>query len=150
MWIEEAMCGAYSLVGLKSLNNLDDWWRENGLPYLEGILQGAYAFGQVDAEYVSARANALCAANHLSDDIQPISGLIFSKIASDRIIEDNIALSRVPVGTDVATFLRAWAKECGGATTTPELLLNLWTDDHARPVGAIEDEPSSAIVELGE
>jgi hypothetical protein len=138
-WIEEAMCGAYSLIGLRSYASLGKKHEIGVSSYLSGDeMKNERAFVDVTQEWFEIQRSELSSTTTLTPNVRKISGLIDANLTSNQIISDNIAIADVPVGTDTQTFLNAWSVQCSGLNTTPKLLLGLWGQKEKIDEAAIE------------
>jgi hypothetical protein len=122
VWIEEAICGAYSLYCMRALAGLPKSPLQQGAEdYLLNCMP-EYAEATIDAQWYRTNKQHLHAATGLTDTIMLLSRLIADRFPSGCFIDDNIKLADVPLDTDLTNYLSHWASRCTRSENVPQLL----------------------------
>lgn len=124
-WIEEVLCGAYSVYVLHQMSKLGPPLGPNAQKYLDDHITEDYSADGVDhAWFVEESANILLA-KCLTKSIMKISGLVADRFLSGEFISDNVALGETPPNENVLAYLDDWKARCGRTASVPQLLQTL-------------------------
>jgi hypothetical protein len=125
LWIEEAICGAYSLYAMRSMSELDGRIGEGAREYLEEETIKAYSSVEVDAEWFAGHYEEFRAAEGLTDNLKKLSGYIAERLPFVEVAMNNRAIRDIPLEQDLTAYLRTWQAACGSRDSLPILLQNL-------------------------
>jgi len=122
-WLEEAVCGAYTIYGLRELSK-NQAAQGPAHDYLTTVEQEYSQDTVVDAAWYGTNEKHLAASTTLIDIIKPLSRLIADEFPDGKFILDNMALIGMPPILEVAEYLQQWEKKCAGDSSVPAFLLS--------------------------
>ena len=121
-WIEEAICGAYTIYCLRELAKIDGWWKTEGQKYLTDDIEREYPPTTLDRDWYKTNKSHLEAALGLTEIIKPLSRLIADQFLDGEFVVDNKALVDMPPMSDVTDYLAEWKSRCARESALPALL----------------------------
>jgi hypothetical protein len=133
MWIEEAICGAYSVYAIRGMSTAEGPLKGGAQNYLRDGFND-YRSDEVDADWFSRQLPGFRTATTLTTSLMKLSGYIASRLPVGQVIADNRAIMDSPPNEDYWTYLSDWKKRCNGPHTVPALLESLGSgqDEHAQ------------------
>jgi hypothetical protein len=123
-WIEEAICGAYSIYCMRiATENGEDWVRAGAAVYLSEYIIPSYGKPEiVDARWYRENSSHLQQADRLTDKIKPLSWLIADVLDAGEFISDNVALINTPLTSNISAYFEEWERRCSSDKNVPSLL----------------------------
>ncbi|MCP1760994.1 hypothetical protein [Bradyrhizobium japonicum] len=125
-WIEEALCGAHSILCLRELSKHAGWWATEGAKFLTDYIDKSYPISAIDSNWYQINQGHLSSASGLTDIIKPLSRLIADEFPDGQFAADNMALIPTPPNQDLQDYLQAWEARCPAGATVPALFLSLF------------------------
>jgi hypothetical protein len=124
MWIEEALCGAYSVHALKAMSQAAGPLQWGAQQYVrDGLAE--YRYDAVNSQWMDERLADFRPANTLTPDLQKLAGYIAANLPIEQVISDNCAIRHIPLNENLDAYLSDWDQQCEGDATTPRLLQDL-------------------------
>lgn len=124
MWIEEAICGAYSVYAIRVMSETEGPLRWGAQDYVQNHLTD-YRWEDVDANWFAQHLPGFRTATKLTAPLMKLSGYIAARLSVDQVIADNRAIMQNPLNEDHSVYLSDWRKRCKGPCTVPALLESL-------------------------
>lgn len=124
MWIEEAICGAYSVYAIRSISEMGGPLQKGAQDYLREELNN-YWPGEVDGQWFAQKLPEFRNANTLTQTLEKLSGYIAAKLPVAKVIADNRAILYTPLNTNSSAYLADWKSRCVGTDNLPALLESL-------------------------
>jgi hypothetical protein len=123
-WIEEAICGAYSVFCMReATTHSQDWFRSGANDYLNDYINKNYSSTvTIDEEWYRENLSHLVKVDTLTDTIKPLSRLIADELSGGEFISNNVALVDTPLTPSFSEYLRDWESRCAGGKNVPKLL----------------------------
>ena len=123
-WIEEAICGAYSVHCMRTASqNGADWFPIGAADYLTDYINPTYGRPEIiDAKWYQDNLSHLQSAGQLTDKIKLLSWLIANELNAGEFILDNVAIIDTPLSPSVQTYLDEWERRCSVQKNVPRLL----------------------------
>jgi hypothetical protein len=123
-WIEEAICGAYSVYAIRAMSEIDGPLKEGAQLYLRDGFKN-YSPTEVNAHWFAQNLASFRAASNLTEDLEKLSGYIEARLPVRQVIADNRAILDTPLNNELSEYLSDWKSRCVGANTVPALLESL-------------------------
>ena len=125
-WIEEVLCGAYSLIVVRAMSMTASFeYRIGAQSYLTDYIDGQYDPTAVSTAWFGERLPQFHSANTLTEDLQKVAGYLEAQLSAAEIIAANKALRAIRAGALLAEFLDLWELRCGVHGGVPSLLRTL-------------------------
>jgi hypothetical protein len=124
MWIEEAICGAYSIYAIRAMSEAEGPLKVGAHYYLYNCLND-YRSDEVDADWFARHLPEFRTAATLTMPLMKLSGYIAARLPVGQVIADNRAIMDNPLNEDHRAYLSDWKKRCNGPLTIPALLESL-------------------------
>jgi hypothetical protein len=121
MWIEEAICGAYSVYAITAMSETEGPMKDGAQDYLHNSLND-YRSDEVDADWFAQHLPEFRTAATLTTPLMKLSGYIAARLPVGQVIADNRAIIDTPLNDDHWAYLSDWKKRCNGSLTIPALL----------------------------
>ena len=122
-WIEEAICGAYTVYCIRAAStSSEEWLRSGAKHYLADCIDKEYSSDvSITSEWYQTNAERL-GQGGLTDRIKPLSRLIADELSEGEFISNNVALIGTPLNPAISDYLDAWELRCATGKTVPRLL----------------------------
>lgn len=121
-WIEEALCGAFSIYCIRQLAGVPSPWFQDASEHcLRTYIDVHYPPIPIDHAWYIANQLHLAASDTLTPTIKLLSRMIADAMPSGMFVEDNKALVGIQSDPDVAQYLCTWETRCARATSVPKL-----------------------------
>jgi hypothetical protein len=124
MWIEEAICGAYSIYAIRTMSETEGPLKDGAQEYLHNSLND-YRSDEIDADWFAQHLPEFRTATTLTPPLMKLSGYISARLPVGQVIADNGAIMDNPLNEDHWAYLSDWKKRCNGLHTIPALLERL-------------------------
>lgn len=124
-WIEEALCGAFSIHCLRAAAASQDmiWFRTGAREYLTTYIDKAYSSTQqLTPDWFVEHQPTLVKLNSLDDLIKPVSRIIADEFPDGAFVADNIALGDVALNPNLRDYLDDWSSRCALRANVPSFL----------------------------
>ena len=124
MWIEEAICGAYSIYAIRAMSEAEGPLKSGAQEYLHTGLND-HRSDEVDAGWFARHLPEFRTATTLTAPLMKLSGYITTRLPVGQVIADNRAIMDTPLNGDHSAYLSDWKRRCKGPRTVPALLETL-------------------------
>jgi hypothetical protein len=118
MWIEEAICGAYSLYAIRAMSETEGPMKDGAQDYLHNGLSD-HRSDEVNADWFAQHLPEFRTATTLTTPLMKLSGYIAARLPVGQVIADNRAIMDNPLNEDHWAYLSDWKKRCNGPLTIP-------------------------------
>jgi hypothetical protein len=124
MWIEEAICGVYSIYAIRAMSEAEGPLKGGAQDYLHNHLND-HRSDEVDADWFARHLPEFRIATTLTAPLMKLSGYIAARLLVGQVTADNRAIMDTPLNEDHWAYLSDWKKRCNGPHTIPALLESL-------------------------
>lgn len=124
MWIEEAICGAYSLFAFQHLVTASGPFTLGAIEY-NRWLRTEYVAEGVNDDWFEAHLHAIHGARELTDEAKKISAYIFERVPLQHVLWANTMLMGTPINPNRFQFVADWKARCAGFEALPTLIEDL-------------------------
>jgi hypothetical protein len=124
LWIEEAICGAYSVYAIRAMSETAGRMQHGALDYLRNDLND-YRAEEVNAEWFAQHFDGFRTATGLTGPLMKLSGYIAGRLPVSQVISDNRAIMHNPLNEDHAAYVSDWRRRCEGDENVPAILESL-------------------------
>jgi hypothetical protein len=111
-WIEEAICGAYSVYAIRAMSEAEGPLKSGAQNYLREL--NDYCSDEVDAGWFARHLPEFRTATTLTASLMKLSGYIAARLSIGQVIADNRAIMDCPLNEDHWAYLSDWKKRCNG------------------------------------
>ncbi len=134
-WVEEALCGSYSVYTIDRMSRLPPPLGPNALNYKETYTAIQYSSEGVNASWFAENWKEIRSASTLTPAIMKISGLLAERFPDGSFTADNQALGNVALNPSLIEYLADWKSKCGREDCVPAFLLELAKEIIPPPTG---------------
>jgi hypothetical protein len=125
IWLEEALCGSYSVYTIDRMSRLPQPLGPNALKYKETYTAIQYSPEGVNSSWFAENWKEISAASTLTPTIMKISGSLAERFPDGSFTADNQALENVTLNPSLVEYLEDWKSKCGREDCVPAFLLEL-------------------------
>jgi hypothetical protein len=124
LWIEEAICGAYSVFAIRTMSETGGRMQHGALDYLRNDLND-YRADEVNAEWFAQHLAEFRTTTSLTKPLMKLAGYIAARLPVSQVVSDNRAIIHNPLNADHVAYVADWRKRCEGDENVPAVLESL-------------------------